>query len=165
MDAGLALRGLARFRRSGVTTIIRSFPTGGHLEQIAKSVIVACGASIKSILIQDSPCTRDLGEDIAGRCDPDEGLGLGVVHLDGCVDGGLQVGNAAEYAAADALVGDVAKEPLHHVEPGGTGRREVQVKARMLGQPGQDFGVLVGGVVIDDEVQFLLAWAYCDQSF
>ena len=34
------------------------------------------------------------------------------------VDGRLKVGHAGEYAAADALVRDVAKEALDHVQPG-----------------------------------------------
>ena len=51
---------------------------------------------------------------------------------------------------------------LPRVEPGRTGGREVHVKARVLGQPGLDLGVLVRsprpprGVVVYDQVQFLL---------
>ena len=68
-------------------------------------------------------------------------------------DGTFQIGNVAEHAAPDLIFGDVAEESLDQIEPGCTGRREVQMEARMLGQPGADLGVLVGGVVVDDQMQ------------
>jgi hypothetical protein len=60
-----------------------------------------------------------------------------------------EVGDAGEHAAADGLVGQLAKEPLDEIQPRAGGRREVQVKARVLGQPLRDVRVLVGGVVVD----------------
>jgi hypothetical protein len=50
---------------------------------------------------------------------PDEGFGVGVVLGEISVDGGLQVGNRAKDAAADALAGDLGKEVLDCIEPGG----------------------------------------------
>ncbi len=41
---------------------------------------------------------------------------------------------------------------LHLVEPGGEGGCVVDVEAGPLGQPGTNFGVLVGAVVVDDQV-------------
>ena len=43
----------------------------------------------------------------------------------------LDLADALEDAAADALSGDLGKEPLDHVEPRAGSGREVQVKARM----------------------------------
>ena len=63
------------------------------------------------------------------------------------VDGGLQVGDRAEDAAADALAGHFGKEVLDRVEPRGRGRGEVEGPARMARQPGQHFGMFVSGVV------------------
>ena len=77
------------------------------------------------------------------------------MHGDVVIDGRLQLGHAGEHAAPDALVGDVAKESLDHVEPGSAGGREMDVKARVPGQPGQHLGVLVRGVVVNDQVQLL----------
>ena len=77
------------------------------------------------------------------------------MHGDVLVDGHLEIGHAGEYAAADALVGDIAQEPLDHIEPGRTGGREMDMKARVLVQPSQNLWVLVGHVVINDQVQLL----------
>ena len=68
----------------------------------------------------------------------------------------LQVGHAFENATANALVRDVAKEALDHVEPRRTGGREVHVKSGVLGQPGEYLRVLVSRIVVHDQVQLLL---------
>jgi hypothetical protein len=47
----------------------------------------------------------------------------------------LELWNGGEDAASDAVLGDQAKEALDLIEPGGRGGGEVQVKARVLGQP------------------------------
>ena len=73
------------------------------------------------------------------------------------LDRGDQVGDAVEDAAADRLVGELAEPALDEVEPRARGRGEVQVEARVLGKPGVDVGVLVGAVVVDDQVQLELA--------
>ena len=53
---------------------------------------------------------------------------------------------------ADAVLGDQAEEALDLVEPGSRGRGEVHMEARMALQPGLDLGMLVGGVVVGDQV-------------
>ena len=47
------------------------------------------------------------------------------------------------------------EEALDHVEPRTAGRREVHVETGMTGQPLLHFGMLVGRVVIGDQVKFL----------
>src|SRR5215207_1884660 len=69
------------------------------------------------------------------------------------VDGGDQFVDACKAAFADDVVGELAKEALNEVEPGGAGWSEVNVDARMFFQPGADGGMLVCGVVVDDEMQ------------
>lgn len=71
-----------------------------------------------------------------------------VVH-----DGLLQFVDALGDAAADTLSGDFGKELLDHVELGAGIRREVQMKARMSLEPAFYRGGLVGGIVVDDEMQ------------
>lgn len=63
------------------------------------------------------PGSRDLGEDVAGAGGPDERFGIDVVMGDIQIDGHLQFRHAGEAVAPDALVGDVAKEALDHVQP------------------------------------------------
>ena len=75
------------------------------------------------------------------------------------VDGGLQVGDRAEDTAADALPGHLGKEILDSVEPGGRGRGEVEGPTRMTAQPGQHFGMLVGGIVVEDDMDRLIGRA------
>jgi hypothetical protein len=93
-----------------------------------------------------------LGEDRVGAGGPDEGsTGLVVVGDEG-VDLGDQVAHRAERAAADRLGADVGEEALDQVEPRAVGGDEVQVPARPGREPGLDLGMLVRGVVVEDDV-------------
>ena len=49
-------------------------------------------------------------------------------------------------------MGDEGEETFDLVEPGGIGGREVNVPTRTAGEPSLDLGMLVGGVVVDDEM-------------
>ena len=73
----------------------------------------------------------------------DKGFGAGIVLDEISVDSGLQVGDRAEDAAADALSRHLRKEVLHGVGPRGRGRGEVKRPPRMACQPGQHFRMLV----------------------
>src|SRR5215475_9039513 len=64
-----------------------------------------------------------------------------MVHI--LVDGLDQFAHAFEHAAADAISGDQAEEPLDLVEPGGGGRSKMHVKPLMSLEPGQDLWVFV----------------------
>src|SRR5262252_9081792 len=61
--------------------------------------------------------------------------------------------DAAVGGAAELAVGQFGEPPLHQVEPGGTGRGEVQAEAGVADQPVADGGGLVGGVVVADQMQ------------
>lgn len=63
-------------------------------------------------------------------------------------DGVLEIG--LEDAAPNASTGDDREEALDGIDPGGRGRREMEDPARVIGQPFQDLGMLVGGLIIDD---------------
>lgn len=58
----------------------------------------------------------DFIEDGVGRCGPYERLGIGIVGAEVVHDGLLQVGDACEGAATDALLCDEAEEALDLVE-------------------------------------------------
>ena len=68
-------------------------------------------------------------------------------------DGGFEFGHAVEHTAADGVSGDQAEEAFDQVDPGGRGGREMEVEAGMAFEPGLDLGVLVGGVIVDNQVQ------------
>ena len=68
-------------------------------------------------------------------------------------DGGVEFGDAVEDAASNGVVGDQAEEPFDEIDPGGRCRGEVKVKAGVALEPGPDLGVLVGRVVVDDQMQ------------
>jgi hypothetical protein len=73
---------------------------------------------------------------------------LAAVVVEIAHDGLLQLIDALGDAAADALSGDLGKEPLDHVKPRARSRREVQMKARMQREPGLYRGSLVGCVIV-----------------
>ena len=67
-------------------------------------------------------------------------------------NGRLEISHAFEDAAANGILGDEAEEALDLIEPGGGGGREVNVPTRPAGEPSSDLGMLVAGVVVDDEM-------------
>ena len=95
----------------------------------------------------------DLGQDVGGSGRPDKRRRARIVACEVSADRFDQFGQAAKDPSTQTLGAQVPKEALHHVEPRGACRREVQMKARMLFQPGLDLGMFVRGVVIQDQVQ------------
>ena len=81
-----------------------------------------------------------------------KGFWLQVVGRDVIVDGGDEFVHVLEYAAPDALLGNLRKPPLHLIEPGTAGRREVQVVARSFLEPRCDLRRLVRGIVIQHQM-------------
>ena len=59
-------------------------------------------------------------------------------------DGLDQFSNTAKATAADLLLGQVSKEALDHVEPGSTGRSEMNMEPFVVFQPGLHVGMFVG---------------------
>src|SRR6478752_6159077 len=78
---------------------------------------------------------------------------MAIVVVEIVHDGLLQFVDALEDAAADAFSGDPGKEALDHDEPRAGRRREVQMEARMPLEPALYRGGLVGGIIIDDQMQ------------
>jgi hypothetical protein len=94
----------------------------------------------------------DGGDDAVGIGGPDEGFGVFVGLVDEAVDGGLQLDKGTEDAALQTSLGKLGEEPLDGVEPRRRGRCVVKDKARMPVEPGAHLGVLVGAVVVEDDV-------------
>ena len=76
-----------------------------------------------------------------------------VADLQVAADGVLEFAGAAVSAAPQLFFGQRGEPALDQVEPGSARRREVQVEAWMTRQSVLDRRSLVGGVVIDDQMQ------------
>ncbi len=63
-----------------------------------------------------------------------------------------QLADAAERPASNSLLGDEAEPAFHLVEPTGVGWGVMDVVARPARQPGLNLGMLVGTVVVRDQV-------------
>lgn len=94
----------------------------------------------------------NLGEDGFSGSRPCVGFGIGVVGVEICLDAGDQLRDAAEDSAAQVFLGQVTKPAFDLVEPGRRGRGEMQVKPLVPLQPSLDLGVLVGAVVVQDQM-------------
>src|ERR1700720_4323162 len=94
----------------------------------------------------------ELSKDRIGGGGPHEGTPMQIVAGDVGVDFLHQLADAAERPAANGLLGDEAEPALHLVEPAGVGGGVVEVVARPPRQPGLDLGMLVGAVVVRDQM-------------
>lgn len=99
------------------------------------------------------PCPVDLFEDRLARGFPSVGSGAEVVVSQVDVDRRDQLADTGEAALANDVIGELPEETLDEIHPGGAGRGEVDVNARMLFEPGADDRMLVGRVVVDDQMQ------------
>lgn len=93
-----------------------------------------------------------ISPDVIGGLAPDKGLRHCVVQQEVVVDRAFEIVDAGVAAMSDAFHGDLGEEALHGVQPGRAGWREVQLEARMFLQPGPHLGRLVGGIVVEDDV-------------
>src|SRR6266849_7865529 len=94
----------------------------------------------------------DLAQNGRRRCRPDEWARVLVVFAyigANCSD---ESRHAAEGSAPDPLARDLGEEALDKVQPRGAGGGEVEVKPRMLGHPRLHGRMLVGTVVVQDQM-------------
>src|SRR5712691_7912094 len=94
----------------------------------------------------------NLFDDGVGIGGPGEGFGVLIGFGEEAVDGGLEIDDAGEDAALEPLPGQLGEEALDGVEPGGRGRGEVEVEALVPAEPSLNLGMLVRGIVVDDQV-------------
>jgi hypothetical protein len=100
----------------------------------------------------------DGSEDVVGGLDPFEGLRVSVVMTDEVHNVGAQSPDAAIDAASNLFVGDEREEAVDLIEPGRTGRCEMDMPARPFGEPVADQRGLVRGIVVHDETDVETAW-------
>ncbi len=83
---------------------------------------------------------------------PDEGLGHLVCLFDEAFDGRLQLDDGSEDAALQALLGELGEVALHGVEPRAGGGREVEGEPLVAGEPGDNRGMLVSGIIVENDM-------------
>ena len=99
--------------------------------------------------------TLDGGNDLFRIGAPDEWPWALVVLLDEVIDGGLQGDDGMEDAALQLSPAQLGEEALDGVEPRSRGGGEMEGPARVAREPSLDLGMLVHGVVVEDDVDGL----------
>ena len=100
----------------------------------------------------------DGGDDFLGAFRPDEGLWVEIVVGQEAVNGGLEIDDAFEDAALEPSLGENGEEAFDGIEPGGGCRREVKGEAGVSTEPFDDLGMLVSGIVVEDDVDDFAGW-------
>ena len=113
---------------------------------------MATNNSCRLGLFQGGAGALDFGEDRGAFRLPRVGARVLVALVEIGLDVAHQLRHRAEAARTDHVCGQVGEEALDEVHPGRRGRREVGLEARMAGEPRLDLGMLVGGVVVLDQV-------------
>ena len=79
------------------------------------------------------------------------------------MDGIFEFLQGSEYSALETLSGELCKEALDRVQPRSGCRGEVEDKSAMFVEPLHDVGMLVGGIVVDDDMdRFVLGHSGVD---
>ena len=92
-------------------------------------------------------------------------MGLHVGVVEEAVDGIFEFPQGSENAALETLLCELGKEALDSVEPGSGCRGEVEDKPRMFFEPLHDVGMLVGGIVVDDDMDRLFLGTLASMTF
>ncbi len=109
-------------------------------------------APLVSCLRSSYAKSRDIGEDLVRGLDPCEGLGVIVMGGQKETDGVLESAGAAVSPSAELLLGEQSEPTLHLVDPGGVGRREMEMKPCVAKKPAPDEWSLMGPVVVEDKM-------------
>jgi ComEC/Rec2-related protein len=99
--------------------------------------------------------TPDGSDDFVGVGGPSEGLRVVLGLVEESVDGGLEIDDRAEDTALQASLGEFGEKALDGVEPGSRGRGVVEDEAWMALELGTDLGILVRGIVVEDDADDL----------
>ena len=95
----------------------------------------------------------DLFQDLFDWGTPNEELGFLVMSFDVLLNDTNQCWDTVKATPADLLLRQFAEPPLYHVEPGTGCWGEVEVEARVSTEPGLDSRVLVGAVIVHNQMK------------
>ena len=74
-------------------------------------------------------------------------------------DGGDQVGDRLENPSSNPFVGHIAEPTFDQVEPGTRSRHKMLMESGMTLEPGFNLGMLMSGVIVDNQMQVQMGWA------
>src|SRR5581483_9335954 len=97
----------------------------------------------------------DGGDNFSWVRGPNEWLWRQVRLVDESVDCSLKFDNGAKDAALQPLLGQFGEIALHRIEPGAGRGREVKAESLVASQPSQNGGVLVSGIVVENDMDGL----------
>ena len=96
----------------------------------------------------------DFFQDVRCFCRPDDGFWILIVAIDVFSNGHDQLFEILEDAALEPVLGQVAEEAFHHIQPRGRSRREANMESLVCLQPAFDSLMFVGRVVIANQIDF-----------
>ena len=98
----------------------------------------------------------DGSDDLIWIGGPGEGFGVFVGFGNEAIDGGLEIDEGMEDTPLEAPFCEFGEEAFDGVEPRGGCWREVENKPLVAIEPGPDLRMLMGGVVVEDDVDSLV---------
>ena len=99
--------------------------------------------------------SSDSGDDFVWVLGPGEGFWVCVGVVEEAVDGIFEFPQGSEHTVLETLLRELGKEAFDSVEPGSGCRGEVEDKPPMFFEPLHDVGMLVSGIVVDDDMDRL----------
>ena len=98
----------------------------------------------------------DGSDDLIWVGGPGEGFRVFVGFSDEAIDGSLEIDEGVEDAALEPPPGEFGEEAFDGVEPRRRCWREVENKPLVAIEPSPDFWMLMGGVVVEDDMDGLV---------
>jgi len=96
--------------------------------------------------------SHDTRENLVSRLRPHKRFGIGLMGIDEFLNGRFQLRHAPVGATPQLLVGQFREPSFDEIQPRPIRRREMDVKARPLGEPVADERRFVRAVVVHDDV-------------
>ena len=95
----------------------------------------------------------DLGQDRVGILVPGENFGVVIMVAQEVFNGGNEIGHAFEHPASKPALRQFSKPPFDHIQPRGTGGREMEMYAGVSLEPALHRRTFMRAVIIHDEMQ------------
>ena len=95
---------------------------------------------------------RDLGQDRVSILVPGENFGVVIMVAQEVLNGGNEIGDAFEHSASKPALRQFSKPPLDHIQPRGTGGREMEMHTGVALQPALHRRTFMCAVIVHDEM-------------